>query len=38
MEKKTFTYKQLDRKLNKVIKKVKVLSKMKQKKVEKVLA
>ena len=35
MEKKTFTYKQIDRKLSKLIKKVKILSEMKKKKVEK---
>ena len=37
MEKKQLTYKQIDRKLGRLIKKVKVLSEMKKKKVEKVL-
>ena len=37
MEKNKLTYKQVDRKLNTIIKKVKTLSEMKKKKVEKVL-
>ena len=37
MEEKKLTYKQINRKLNLLIKKVKVLSEMKKKKVEKVL-
>ena len=37
MEEKKLTYKQINRKLNLLIKKVKVLSAMKKKKVEKVL-
>ena len=38
MEEKKLTYKQIDRKLGKLIKKVKSLSEMKKRKVEKVLA
>ena len=37
VEEKKLTYKQIDKKLNLLIKKVKVLSKMKKKKVEKIL-
>ena len=37
MEKEKLTYKQIDSRLNLLIKKVKVLSEMKKKKVEKVL-
>jgi len=37
MEEQKLTYKQINRKLNLLIKKVKVLSEMKKKKVEKVL-